>query len=268
MEGSGGVQSWVRHKPFAVWVVFGGLVYFGLATLALALPVLIASPAARGDPLILSVLVFTALFFVSGAAALKGRRWTFALAAVVSILFLVLFGPFFVPSLSNPADSGFWLALSGIPALILVALFSILSLKNAKAGLLHKRYLATPQSTGGLFTIAMVGFVVGGIVAGSIGASVILRNISDVRADIRIVPNAPAVAIPYDPQTFHVSLGGTVTWINADTTAHTVTSNVTGLFDSGSLTTGDSWSHTFTETGTFYYYCVPHRQMWGVVIVG
>lgn len=163
LEGSGGVQSWVRHKPFAVWVVFGGLVYFGLAILALALPVLVASPAARGDPLILSVLVFTALFFVSGAAALKGRRWTFVLAAVVSILFLVLFGPFFVPSLSNPADSAFWLALSGIPALIFVALFSILSLKNAKAGLLHKRYLATPQSTGGLFTIAIVGFVVGGL---------------------------------------------------------------------------------------------------------
>ena len=77
-----------------------------------------------------------------------------------------------------------------------------------------------------------------------------------------------AVAVPFLPRTFHVPVGGSVTWINKDTMAHTVTSNTTGLFDSGYLTTGASWSHTFATPGTFEYHCIPHQQMWGVIIVG
>ncbi|HYY48734.1 MAG TPA: hypothetical protein VFA17_08650, partial [Thermoplasmata archaeon] len=53
---------------------------------------------------------------------------------------------------------------------ILVVLFSLLSFRNAKTGLMQRRSLATPQSTGGLFTFAVIGFVIGAIVAGSIGA--------------------------------------------------------------------------------------------------
>src|SRR2546426_12772021 len=102
-----------------------------------------------------------ALFFVSAYLGLQGKRWTSVLSAVVSLLFLVLFGSFLVPSLANPADAAFPLAISGIPALILVAIFSILSIIHAKSGLLQKRYLATPNSAGGLLTIGIIGFVVG-----------------------------------------------------------------------------------------------------------
>jgi len=268
VEGSEGILARMRKKPFALWVIFGGLVYFGLAILALALPFLVASPASAADPLVASILVFTALFFVSAFLALGGKRWTLALTGAVSILFLALFGPFFVPSLANPADSTFWLAVSGIPALVVVAIFSILSFPNAKTGLLQKSYLATPRSAGGLLTVALIGFVVGSLVVGAIGAGVILRNLEGVAADIEIVPNAPAVELPYSPQTFPVAIGGTVTWVNKDTTAHTVTSNTTGQFDSGLLTTGASWSHTFSQAGTFEYHCTPHPQMWGVIVVG
>jgi plastocyanin len=269
LEGSGGIWNRIRQKPFALWVIFGGFVYFGLVILSLAVPTLAASPGSIGDPIVASILVFMALFFVSAFLSLKGKRWTSVLAAVVSILFLVLFGSFLVPSLVNPADAAFSLAISGIPALILVAIFSILSIIHAKSGLLQKRYLATPNSSGGLLTIGVIGFVVGGLVVGAIGGSVILRNIAAGTADVTIVRDAASAAIPYVPGTFQIAVGGTVTWINKDTTAHTVTSspNGTSRFDSGALTTGATWSHTFTQPGTYWYYCTIHPMMIGRIIV-
>ena len=107
----------------------------------------------------------------------------------------------------------------------------------------------------------------GSLVAGAIGAGVILRNISGGAADITIVPGAPSATVPFDPATFTVSVGGTVTWINKDTMGHTVTSDITGLFDSGLLSTGATWSHTFTTVGTYPYHCTPHPQMTGTIVV-
>jgi len=252
-----------------LWVIFGGFLYLGLVILGLALLMLAASPASIADPFVVIFLVFMALFFVSAYLGLKGKRWTSVVTAVVSILFLVLLGSFLGPSLANPADAAFSLAISWIPALVLVAIFSILSVFHAKGGLLQKRYLATPNSSGGLLTIGVIGFVVGGLIVGAIGGGVILRNISAAKADITIVPNAPSMAMAFTPQNFTVSLsaGGTVTWVNKDTTGHTVTSNVTGLFGSPLLTVGETWSHTFSQAGTYYYHCTPHPQMWGVIVV-
>src|SRR5256886_16347632 len=90
-----------------------------------------------------------------------------------------------------------------------------------------------------------------------------------------LFPNTPlsrsaaTAAIAYSPQSFHLTLasGGKVTWINKDTTSHTVTSNQTGQFDSGTFGVGATWSHTFTTAGTYYYYCTIHPMMWGVVVV-
>jgi plastocyanin len=110
--------------------------------------------------------------------------------------------------------------------------------------------LASVQSPGGLFTFAVIGFVIGVLIAGAIGANVILRNLSSGRADVTILPNAMNLAKAYDPLVFHVAIGGTVIWINKDTTGHTVTSNTTGLFNSGFLDTGATWSHTFSQAGT------------------
>src|SRR5256886_11651144 len=102
----------------------------------------------------------------------------FRSAAVSSLVLLVLFGSFLLGSASNPADSGFWLSMSGLPALTLVVIFSILSLRSAKTGLAQKRYLASPHSTGGLLTLAVIGFVIGGLVAGAIRAAGIGRLVA------------------------------------------------------------------------------------------
>jgi len=63
-----------------------------------------------------------------------------------------------------------------------------------------------------------------------------------------------------------------VTWKNADTAFHTITSvsqlgEENGLFDSGFFTAGDSYTRQFTELGDFYYYCSLHPWMNGVVYV-
>ena len=68
----------------------------------------------------------------------------------------------------------------------------------------------------------------------------------------------------YKPSVITVSVGTKVTWISKDGEEHTITS-ATGLFD-GPLPPGSSFSYTFTERGTFEYFC----QVWpmsGAVIV-
>jgi len=40
-----------------------------------------------------------------------------------------------------------------------------------------------------------------------------------------------------------------------------------GIFDSGMVNAGESWSYTFDEPGTYPYYCMVHAWMQGTVIV-
>jgi plastocyanin len=261
-------RAWIASKPFAVWVVFGGLFYFGVALLASLGPVLSLGLA---DPVVASTLVFAAILLLAAFLSFKAKRSTFLLAAVVSVLLLLLFGIFLVPVLLNPADPSFWLAVSGIPVLLLVLVFSILCARSAKEGVPTKPYLSSVRSTGGLMTIAVVGFVVGGLVVGNIAATSIARVLqgSQEPPDIRIVPGASAVGFPspYQPQTFDVSVGGTVVWYNGDTAIHTITSDGSGQFDSGNVLPGNTFRHTFTAAGTFPYHCNPHPWMTGTVVV-
>jgi plastocyanin len=39
------------------------------------------------------------------------------------------------------------------------------------------------------------------------------------------------------------------------------------MFDSGDIAPGETFSYTFTEAGTFDYFCTPHPWMMGTVIV-
>ena len=94
--------------------------------------------------------------------------------------------------------------------------------------------------------------------------------------------NTPA-EVWYDPPQMIIVEGDTISWYNDDKEAHTVTSGTSpgrfgwmdnrdfgtpdGLFDSGQFLPGESWSHTFEETGTFTYYCIIHPWMEGIVIV-
>ena len=70
----------------------------------------------------------------------------------------------------------------------------------------------------------------------------------------------------FRPNIMTVPVGTKVTWVNKEGEEHSVTSTKAGLFD-GSLAPYGSWSYTFTEPGTYDYYCGPHSSMTGVINV-
>ncbi len=74
------------------------------------------------------------------------------------------------------------------------------------------------------------------------------------------------VNFTFTPGTLTVKAGTTVTWTNNDTTTHRPISD-TGVFDSGDLAPGGTFSFTFNNTGTFPYHCSIHPYMTGKVIV-
>jgi predicted secreted protein with PEFG-CTERM motif len=78
----------------------------------------------------------------------------------------------------------------------------------------------------------------------------------------------------YSPTPSTVSPGATVIWTNRDTVSHTITSgkvrenNTGSLFDSGLIKSGSTFQFTFSNPGTFDYFCTVHPWMAGQVIVG
>ena len=73
--------------------------------------------------------------------------------------------------------------------------------------------------------------------------------------------------VKFSPEKIEVRTGQTVEWANNDLTPHTVTSQGTGDLNSGSIDAGASWRHTFTQAGSFPYYCTFHPEMKGTIIV-
>ncbi len=63
-----------------------------------------------------------------------------------------------------------------------------------------------------------------------------------------------------------VPVGTTVTVRNDDGAQHTWTS-VDGVFDSGALGTGDTFSFTFDEPGEYPFVCEFHPSMGGTLVV-
>jgi plastocyanin len=82
---------------------------------------------------------------------------------------------------------------------------------------------------------------------------------------VRIVANAGSNS--YSPNPVEVKVGETVTWINDDSGRHTVTSKDDGIFDSGIMGKGQSFSYTFDKAGEYPYYCTLHPNMVGTVVV-
>jgi len=74
-------------------------------------------------------------------------------------------------------------------------------------------------------------------------------------------------ALEYSPERIQIRKGDTVEWDNNDLTPHTVTSENGSELDSGSIEADASWSHTFTQTGEFPYFCTFHPEMKGTIVV-
>ena len=72
--------------------------------------------------------------------------------------------------------------------------------------------------------------------------------------------------LAFNPASMTVSAGTTVKWTDKETITHTVTSD-TGLFNSGDLTNGQTFSFNFTTPGTYAYHCNHHSTMHGTITV-
>jgi manganese oxidase len=70
----------------------------------------------------------------------------------------------------------------------------------------------------------------------------------------------------YTPNIITIPLGTSVTWEHQGQVEHTVT-NLRGLFDSGTLTNGMSFTFTATEPGRYDYFCRFHITNRGSIIV-
>lgn len=70
----------------------------------------------------------------------------------------------------------------------------------------------------------------------------------------------------FDPATLTAKVGQEITWTNTGSAAHTVTFD-TGGVDSGSLSAGATFKHTFDAAGTLTYHCAIHSSMKGTVTV-
>jgi plastocyanin len=70
----------------------------------------------------------------------------------------------------------------------------------------------------------------------------------------------------FNPQTTQAKVGESITWTNQDSTAHTVTLDDKSV-DSGNVAPSATFSHAFTQAGTFTYHCEIHKQMTGTITV-
>lgn len=101
-----------------------------------------------------------------------------------------------------------------------------------------------------------------------VGAAMLLASVSAgslVQAQATVV-EVPIQAFVFQQAAIVVPAGTTVTWTNADPVDHTVTDVNLG-WDSGLFGEGVAWSMTFTQPGTYTYYCIPHPMMIGTVEV-
>jgi len=114
----------------------------------------------------------------------------------------------------------------------------------------------------------------------------VLGGVDDLRSDVSVRAavldsDRGAGRFVFTPSVVFVEPGTTVTW-SIEGAAHSVTAYHEGndkphrvpegapAFDSGTLSAGETFEHTFETEGVFNYVCLPHESlgMVGVVVVG
>ena len=73
----------------------------------------------------------------------------------------------------------------------------------------------------------------------------------------------------FEPADITINVGDTIVWVNEGNVIHTATSGTDctydGTWNSGNVSSGESFSHVFTEAGNNPYFCIPHC---GIGMVG
>jgi len=118
--------------------------------------------------------------------------------------------------------------------------------------------------------------------SGSVSGGIQSSNSSSGSGSSGIAPTPTAAAaavtvsasikgFAFAPATITIKKGDTVVWTNQDSAPHTVTGSQDGFssgsFDSGNMSAGATYNHTFTSAGTFSYRCAYHPGMRATVVV-
>jgi plastocyanin len=81
-----------------------------------------------------------------------------------------------------------------------------------------------------------------------------------------VEPQVGALSWGFSPDTVTVKVGDSITWTNTGSLQHSVTAD-DGSFNSGLLSTGQTFTQSFNTAGTFAYHCAPHPWMKATVVV-
>lgn len=135
---------------------------------------------------------------------------------------------------------------------------------SSPAGVFESGYIAVGASWSFVFATAGVYVYHCDIHTGMAG------TVTVVGASATPAPSAgPAVSVEdsrFTPASLVVPVGATVVWTNHGAGEHTV--SATGLFASGRIAPGGTFSFTFATAGAFGYVCDIHAGMAGTLIVG
>ncbi len=145
------------------------------------------------------------------------------------------------------------------------------------------------SNTAGLTRVATIAIIAIIIVAGAAGAFYYLSasgalstssntqqvtnaSLHSVQIFITGGASSRANAPGYSPDSITLVIGvnNTVSWMNDDNAAHTVSSTSAPAgdsFDSGNMNHGATYTHTFSVPGTYRYDCKCHSWMTGQIVV-
>ncbi len=114
----------------------------------------------------------------------------------------------------------------------------------------------------------------------SYGGSNVLTNFTVLAEELLVVDVGITIGSSnpnngkfFDPKEITIKKGIEVVWHNKDVTAHTIVYGQKGspdagsVFDSGMIRSNTVYSHSFTDTGEYPYFCKIHSWMTGRIIV-
>jgi plastocyanin len=264
-EASSGLSKAV-NRVLVVTVAFAALVN--------AYGVIVVGVIAGVLPVLVLELTFTLLFAVLGYGCWRRKRWAYLGVSILSLTSVGVLSeapgaPGLVSILQNPALSGNENFVVFFPYYVALATAILYS---SYGFYVSRRTQLFPGQVGksSVLTFVALGVLIGGLVVGGFAATTESHLLASAGgpADVTIVLGASSSSNPsfYSPSNFTAKVGQTVTWVNRDSAAHTVTST-TGLFSSGDMASGATFSFTFTKVGILQYYCTIHPWMKGTIVV-
>lgn len=104
-----------------------------------------------------------------------------------------------------------------------------------------------------------------------VAGTLLTFSCSSNKAKVTPTPSSPAATVAiqgfaFVPDTVRITKGSSVEWTNKDSAPHTAT-ELSTVFDSGTLSTNQKFNFTFSNTGTFKYHCLIHSMMKTAVVI-